>query len=539
MKKIILLNLIFASALIVYPQKRLDSQTSLSKNSSIPTYSVLFNPTNYQMHLNNLGALDWENFLNSANYYNNGQYRIVGFDNGLWVVGKYAGEPRLALVEWGSQYSPGPIINGRPAMDVRPQDSARFRAYKISRGDNAITNRDYAEWPSDLGAPLSQGQPRLYGDQTVWMVYNADDTTAGRWRKNKVYLPPLPLEIHQTVYGFDHDSLLSNVVFLEWKIINKGVSVLDSGFVSLWSDIDFCSTAENIPAVDTIDQLGYCWNKKDEPEFGWSAPPAVGYTLLYGPEVPSSNDTAVVENKRIPGKKNLPLSSSWGFSDDSFAYQLIYGPAWDVPSAWNNARGLTPKGLPIIDSVTRRVTKFPFSGNPVDSTGWLFDAFTSGGAGINLFSGPFTMQPGDTQWVLVAFVVGVGSDRFSSIDQLKSNTRKLRALSYSQQSLTTIGNGIAQQPTNFILFQNYPNPFNPSTTIEYALPAKSIVRLQIFNVLGQRVTTLYDGEQAAGYQEVLWNAAVSSGIYFYRIDAVSVSNPNIRFMQVKKMLVLK
>ena len=453
MKKFVLSYLIFASAVIVYPQRRLAGQTGLSKNSSVPTYTVLFNPTKYQMYLNNLGALDWKDFFYSANYYNDGQYRTVGFDNGLWVLGKYAGEPRLALVEWGSQYSPGPIIDGRPAMDVRPQDSARYRAYKISRGDNPITNKDYAEWPSDFGAPLSQGQPRLYGDQTVWMVYNADDTSAGWWRKNNIYLPPLPLEIRQTVYGFDHDSLLSNVVFLEWKIINKGTSVLDSGFVSLWSDIDFCSAFANTPAVDTINQLGYCWNKKDEPEYGWSATPAVGYTLLYGPEVPSLNDTAVVENKKVPGEKNLPLSSSWGFSDDSFASKLIYGPAWDVASAWNNARGLTPRGSPIIDSVTRQVTKFPFSGNPVDSSGWLFDAFTSGGAGINLFSGPFTMQPGDTQWVLMAFVVGVGSDRYSSIDQLRSITKNLRSLSYSQQSLTAINDRTTQRPTNFLLFK--------------------------------------------------------------------------------------
>ena len=539
MKKFMLPYLIFASALIVYPQKRLDGQAHLSENTSVPTYTILFNPTKYQMYLNNVGSLDWQTSFYSTNYYNNGGFRSVGFDNGLWVVGKFAGEPRLALVEWGSQYSPGPIIDDRPAMDARPQDSARYRPYKISRGDNAVTNRDYAQWPSDLGAPLSQGEPRLYGDQTVWMVYNADDTTAGQWRKNKKSLPPLPFEIHETIYGFDHDSLLSNVVFLEWEIINKGVSVLDSGFVSLWSDIDFCGAYENTPAIDTVNQLGYCWNKKDEPEFGWSATPAVGYTLLYGPEVPSLNDTAVVENKRVAGKKNLPLSSSWGFSDDSYPEIQTYGPAWDVPSAWNNARGLTPKGLPIIDSVTRRVTKFPFSGNPVDSSGWLFDASTSGGAGINLFSGPFTMQPGDTQWVLVAFVVGVGSDRYNSITELKTMTNKLRSLPYSQQSLTTIDNRVAQQPKEFSLFQNFPNPFNPSTSIEYALPVKSRVLLQVFNILGQRVTILYEGEQAAGYQKVLWNANESSGMYFYRIDAVSVSDPNIHFMQVKKMLVLK
>jgi flagellar hook assembly protein FlgD len=67
----------------------------------------------------------------------------------------------------------------------------------------------------------------------------------------------------------------------------------------------------------------------------------------------------------------------------------------------------------------------------------------------------------------------------------------------------------------------------------------SNVRLQIFNILGQRVTTFYDGEQAAGYQKVRWNAKVSSGIYFYHIEATAMDDPNKYFVDTKKMLFLK
>lgn len=109
------------------------------------------------------------------------------------------------------------------------------------------------------------------------------------------------------------------------------------------------------------------------------------------------------------------------------------------------------------------------------------------------------------------------------------------------------GNGVltsAQEATNLIpdhyfISQNYPNPFNPSTVIEYGLPAKSIVRLQIFNILGQRVATLYNGEESAGYQKLQWNADVSTGIYFYRIDATSVDDPTKHFVDTKKMLLLR
>ena len=80
-------------------------------------------------------------------------------------------------------------------------------------------------------------------------------------------------------------------------------------------------------------------------------------------------------------------------------------------------------------------------------------------------------------------------------------------------------------PTRFALGQNYPNPFNPSTVIPYQLLTAAHVRLDVFNVLGQRVATLVDGEQVAGAYTAVWTAtdaagqAVSAGVYIYRLVA--------------------
>ena len=77
-------------------------------------------------------------------------------------------------------------------------------------------------------------------------------------------------------------------------------------------------------------------------------------------------------------------------------------------------------------------------------------------------------------------------------------------------------------PENFDLSQNYPNPFNPSTTIRYALPTESKVAISIFNLLGEEVATLVNDVQSSGYHEVVFNASeLSSGVYLYRINAVS------------------
>ena len=77
-------------------------------------------------------------------------------------------------------------------------------------------------------------------------------------------------------------------------------------------------------------------------------------------------------------------------------------------------------------------------------------------------------------------------------------------------------------PAQFQLDQNYPNPFNPSTTIAYALPEPSRVRLVIYNMLGQQVAELVSAEQPAGTHSVVWNASgYSSGLYLMRLEAGS------------------
>jgi hypothetical protein len=78
-------------------------------------------------------------------------------------------------------------------------------------------------------------------------------------------------------------------------------------------------------------------------------------------------------------------------------------------------------------------------------------------------------------------------------------------------------------PAQFFLAQNYPNPFNPTTAISYGLPEDSHVKIDIFNLLGQRVLTLLDEPQKAGYRQVVWDGmdssgkAVASGMYLYRL----------------------
>jgi hypothetical protein len=97
---------------------------------------------------------------------------------------------------------------------------------------------------------------------------------------------------------------------------------------------------------------------------------------------------------------------------------------------------------------------------------------------------------------------------------------------------------VSSRPIRFELGQNYPNPFNPTTVVAYALQKKALVKLEIYNLLGQRVKTLVDEYQSSGSYRVPWDGrneqgeTVASGVYFYRLDVDGAT-------QAKRMVLMK
>lgn len=99
-----------------------------------------------------------------------------------------------------------------------------------------------------------------------------------------------------------------------------------------------------------------------------------------------------------------------------------------------------------------------------------------------------------------------------------------------------------------VLLSNYPNPFNPATTIEYHLSNPSKIRLEVFNMLGQRIRVLVDKQQSEGIHTIQWNGKsetgqqVASGIYIYRLSAYGINQAGIQaedFIQSRKMILLR
>jgi len=98
---------------------------------------------------------------------------------------------------------------------------------------------------------------------------------------------------------------------------------------------------------------------------------------------------------------------------------------------------------------------------------------------------------------------------------------------------TAIHAGDMNIPVEFALLQNYPNPFNPRTQIEFHLPVKSQVKLDVYNISGQIVATLINTSMNAGIHNIYFNASrFPSGVYIYKIATD-------KFTEVKKMTLLK
>lgn len=117
---------------------------------------------------------------------------------------------------------------------------------------------------------------------------------------------------------------------------------------------------------------------------------------------------------------------------------------------------------------------------------------------------------------------------------IKANTETFNISSKESNNGYTvykISNNVS--PNQYTLEQNYPNPFNPTTKIKFSIPKESNVKLVVYNMLGQTVSTIYDGRLDVGTHYVEFNgSSIPSGIYFYRLEAEN-------FVKIKKMTLVK
>lgn len=416
---------------------------------------TMIDVNNLMMFVNNGGgyAEDWalllETLKNDGLYFPSGTDRSIIYSGGIWVGGKVNGEIRLAVGAYDTpEYVQGPAdANGNAVPD-----DPRFKVYKIrgdstvwhnpdkggmniaggipyTRHDSTLHYNDWVEWqdPAVLadGAPLDEfDNPLLIGDQTLWCVFN--DGFEHEYDAYGGGTESLGVELQSTFWGFDLGGALGNTIFAKWVIINKGSNVIDSAFVSLWADPDLGGASDDYVGCDTTRSIGYCYNATNNDEAYGAAPPAVGFDFLQGPIIRESDndpiyagydfsaDTAFLNTgDTIPQAFILPMTSFNKYingtdpdlPDQAYGYMLGFDAVSQCPDC------------PYIDPESGDPTKFFGAGDPVAGTGWNDD--TPADRRFMLSTGPWTFNPGDTQVVVAAIVVGQGKDRLSSISAMK------------------------------------------------------------------------------------------------------------------------
>lgn len=144
-------------------------------------------------------------------------------------------------------------------------------------------------------------------------------------------------------------------------------------------------------------------------------------------------------------------------------------------------------------------------------------------------------------WQKIGFVAGNGNSNsqkdYSYVDKNLAGgstfTYRLKQMDNDGAFTYSDAVEVTLVPDKFELYQNYPNPFNPTTNIKFSLPEASRVVINIYNMLGEKVMELANGEFDSGYQEVNLNATgLSSGMYVYSLETQN-------FKAVKKMVLMK
>ena len=352
------------------------------------------NVNNLDMVVTNHGSLAYDLVAGNAGLiYPRGTLKTAVFAAGLWVGAKVGGEIRVAVGEYSQEYTPGPMAGG-----LAQADNGTFRNFRFERG-KPLEGADLTDYIAQGGPLDSLGNPQLLGDATIWSVFNDADPNVHT--NDAGSTAPLGIEVQQSVFAFNRSGALGDIIFVKWRFINKGTDTLDSTYVSVWSDPDLGDATDDLVGCDTTLSLGYCYNATNADGIYGSAPPAVGYDFFKGPTV---------------GGIPLPMTSFNKYVNGT-------DPASQVET-YNYMRGLNKDGsfIHVLDDTNLAITNFQVSGlnpaAPSTATNWLDS--NPGDRRLQLSSGPFTMAPGDTQEVVTAIIMGQGTDRISSINDMKN-----------------------------------------------------------------------------------------------------------------------
>jgi hypothetical protein len=323
-------------------------------------------------------------------------------------------------------------------------------------GDGLYTPIDKngnGKWDAD------EDRPDLLGDVTAWCVLNDGIPSALR----RFNVNPQGIEIHQTIFGFAAKSIIGNMMFVRYRVINTGAvtDTLENVYFSAGADPDLGDYADDLVGCDIERSAGYVYNEGSDAEFG-DNPPSFFLDFFQGPvaAIPGETftdtdgnglyddgidiplDTAFVKRGQVmgidvlPGYKTLPLSSMTQYMQSH--------PTHGDPNTHLELRnymlgGRGKEGDPLyiskwtfgngaaLGADTAGIDpKFMYSGDPETGTGWL--NIEPIDQRIMCNTGPFNLPANEPQDIVVAYVIGRGENALNSVTVTKEIDDKAQAI---------------------------------------------------------------------------------------------------------------
>ncbi|MCI0449210.1 MAG: hypothetical protein L0Y79_05395 [Chlorobi bacterium] len=430
MKKYITITFILVISLMMFAFKDKDRSPN-ERDNITPPYQLAI--TNATLDANTIDT--WFRTNGSFNY-NPVNTNLPGFEwpkesglfarfaSGLWLGAKVGNDTLVVITEYAFEF-----LNGYTDNNGQPQgkDNPAYRIYKLIKG---VNNEDRQQWPnallgnSDQGAPVyfdsasNSWKPLDLGDQTVFCRYT-DSYPVSHTVQNGSTVP-LKADIINTNFAFDVNGPLGQIAFSEFKIINRSNNVWTDVYLTAWSDDDLGYALDDKVGVDTSAGLGYTYNgDNDDPDYG-PKPPAVGFDFFRGAALftglQQDIDTLCrgTEKQIRVGYRQLGMNVFNWFSN---TIHPVNGNPSTFRESYRYMSGWRRDGSPTINPVTNQQTTFMFSGDPVENTGWIQSGIDD--QRFMQSTGPFVMNPGDTQIVVIAQIIARGSSNINSVKTLK------------------------------------------------------------------------------------------------------------------------
>jgi len=383
MRKILMFAVLAVAAMAFSPIYGVSSgepdYQSAPARADLPTEydnQTVIDANRLMMFVTNVGlfAYDQDSYLGKIDglYFPRGTDLTVIYCAGLWLGGKSGDDLRISVAEYGTGFVPGPMAGGT----FLPDDPS-YKVYKIFKelrengfyddprpvGDPDLEEMwdDYHNWPEGMGAPVGgDDKPEIVGDQTLWCIFN--DADPSKHTNETGTGQGLGIEVQQTVFAYDTPGPLGNCIFMRYYLINKSGNPISESYTSFWADPDVGDAPDDYAGCDSVLGIGYAYNATDGDNWYGAETPAVGFCLLQGPEVPSTNNAVPAGNSSFG---NLPMTACTRF--------IIETDPDNAQETYWYMQGLDAKnsGNPFIDPTNSMVTTYMYNGDPVAETGWV------------------------------------------------------------------------------------------------------------------------------------------------------------------------